>query len=93
MESILRKSSPVDRENELIVKYSNIPLDLDQATIAGNRGPSYDQAYLNELKASTPSARPPLPETDSYGADVSADMGDVSMQVDENVELYGVYTF
>ena len=32
----------------------------------------YDAAYLNELKASTPSARPSLPEGDmSYDADMS----------------------
>lgn len=33
-------------------------MNLDQATITASSGPKYDQAYLNELKASTPSARP-----------------------------------
>ncbi|OCH90931.1 hypothetical protein OBBRIDRAFT_563603 [Obba rivulosa] len=39
-------------------------------------GPTYDAAYLSELKASTPSARPPAPVDDSisYDADISLDM-------------------
>ena len=36
-------------------------------------GPTYDAAYLSQLKASTPSARPSLP-TDAYDADVSMDV-------------------
>ena len=56
----------------------SIPLTLDQATISR---PIYDAAYLKELKASTPTARPPLPSnTDPYDADMSVDMGDISMQ-------------
>ncbi|EMD40093.1 hypothetical protein CERSUDRAFT_81377 [Gelatoporia subvermispora B] len=40
-----------------------------------NGGPTYDAAYLSELKAKTPSARPPAPVDDSmsYDADISLD--------------------
>ncbi|TFK27623.1 hypothetical protein FA15DRAFT_586077 [Coprinopsis marcescibilis] len=52
-----------------------VPLNLDQATITPQRGPTYDQAYLNQLKASTPTARPKLAaDPDSYDADVSMDV-------------------
>jgi len=58
-----------------------IPSTLDQATISVNEGPKYDAAYLQELKASTPSARPPRPvDVDSYDADMSIDIGDASIQ-------------
>lgn len=57
-----------------------MPISLDQATISPNRGPKYDKAYLNDLKASTPTSRPPIPVADPYDADMSMDMGDVSMQ-------------
>jgi GC-rich sequence DNA-binding factor len=41
-----------------------LPSNLDQASISTHttRGPVYDEAYLNELKASTPSSRPRIPE-------------------------------
>ena len=44
-------------------------LDIPQLST----GPTYDAAYLSQLKASTPSARPPQP-ADSYDADVSMDV-------------------
>ncbi|KAJ7069752.1 nineteen complex-related protein 2-domain-containing protein [Mycena amicta] len=47
-----------------------------------NRGPTYDQAYLNELKASTPTSRPT--SSDPYDADMSMDVdistADISFQ-------------
>lgn len=55
-------------------------MSLDQATISPNRGPRYDKAYLNDLKASTPTSRPPISAADPYDADMSMDLGDVSMQ-------------
>ena len=47
----------------------------------------YDAAYLKELKASTPTSRPPLPSNlDPYDADMSVDFGDISMQsMDEEI--------
>ena len=62
----------------------SIPPSLDQATISR---PVYDAAYLKELKASTPTSRPPLPSnSDPYDADMSMDFGDVSMlSVDEEI--------
>ena len=62
----------------------SIPPSLDQATISR---PIYDAAYLKELKASTPTARPPLPSnSDPYDADMSVDFGDISMQsLDEEI--------
>ncbi|KAF8827789.1 hypothetical protein HHX47_DHR4000028 [Lentinula edodes] len=61
--------------------------NLDQATISPIRnGPTYDAAYLQELKKSTPSSRaPPQTSVDPYDADMSMstdvtmDLGDVSM--------------
>ena len=40
-------------------------------------GPTYDAAYLSELKANTPSTRPPLP-TDSQDARMDVDVGEPS---------------
>ena len=62
----------------------SIPPSLDQATISR---PVYDAAYLKELKASTPTSRPPLPSnSDPYDADMSMDFGDVSMlSMDEEI--------
>ncbi|KAF5360932.1 hypothetical protein D9756_004921 [Leucocoprinus leucothites] len=53
------KKSSLSRKVALGKHPSAIPSNLDQATITPSSGPRYDQAYLNELKASTPSARPP----------------------------------
>ena len=50
----------------------SVPLNLDQATISPSRGPTYDQAYLNELKSSTPSVKPA--NVDPYDADMSMDV-------------------
>lgn len=59
-----------------------MPQSLDQATISTSNGsPRYDAAYLKELKASTPTSRPPLPtNVDPYDADMSMDIGDISVQ-------------
>ncbi|KAF9026128.1 GCFC-domain-containing protein [Hymenopellis radicata] len=54
--------------------------NLDQASISPNRGPTYDEAYLNELKAST--RRAPPPAADPYDADMSMDI-DMSVDVDD----------
>lgn len=60
----------------------SMPPALDQATISR---PIYDAAYLKELKASTPTARPPLPlKSDPYDADMSVDFGDMQ-SVDEEI--------
>lgn len=59
---------------------------MEQATISTNDGPKYDTAYLEELKASTPTTRPPQPSVvDVYDADMSIDMGDVSVQSLDNI--------
>jgi len=42
-----------------------------------NTGPTYDKAYLSELKASTPSARPHVGD-EPYDADISLDPNDIS---------------
>ncbi|KAK1232650.1 hypothetical protein PQX77_004212 [Marasmius sp. AFHP31] len=60
--------------------HPSIPSNLDQATISSSR-PTYDQASLNELKASTPSSRAPPPVIDSYDGDTSMiDVEDGSVQ-------------
>ncbi|KAF7346601.1 GC-rich sequence DNA-binding factor-like protein [Mycena sanguinolenta] len=63
-----------------------VPSNLDQASISPHRGPTYDKAYLNELKASTPSARAPVPVSDPYDADMSMDMGDMSVDISMKIE-------
>ncbi|KAH9851709.1 nineteen complex-related protein 2-domain-containing protein [Lenzites betulinus] len=52
------------------------PAGFEPSITARSTGPTYDAAYLNELKASTPTARPSLPadSTVSYNADVSMDI-------------------
>ncbi|KAJ7432756.1 nineteen complex-related protein 2-domain-containing protein [Mycena galericulata] len=60
---------------------NNVPPNLDQASVSPHRGPTYDQAYLNQLKASTPSSRAPLPTGDPYDADMSMDVGDMSVDI------------
>ncbi|KAI0322031.1 nineteen complex-related protein 2-domain-containing protein [Amylostereum chailletii] len=69
----------------------NLPSDLDQANISAHtdRGPVYDQAYLSELKASTPSSRPRPPPDDTHDGDVAMDtsgMGDTTI---ETVNVFG----
>ncbi|KAG0704255.1 GCFC-domain-containing protein [Suillus ampliporus] len=61
-----------------------LPVSLDQATITprSNGAPVYDQAYLSELKASTPSSRRG-PVAEGYDADVSMDPGDITMEATE----------
>ncbi|KAJ6585237.1 nineteen complex-related protein 2-domain-containing protein [Mycena capillaripes] len=76
---------------------STLPSSLDQASISPYRGPTYDQAHINQLKASTPSSRAPLPSTDPYDADMSMDLGDmsadISMQDIETVDAFESETF
>ncbi|KAF5369342.1 hypothetical protein D9758_002504 [Tetrapyrgos nigripes] len=80
------KKSKLSRKLTLGQHPANLPENLEQATISSNKGPTYTQAHINELKASTPSSRAPIPvSTDPYDADSSMDvsamdMGDVSMQ-------------
>lgn len=61
------------------------PSNLDQASISShtNRGPVYDAAYLNELKASTPSSRPRLPEGDTRndGTPIHSVVEDSAMEI------------
>jgi GC-rich sequence DNA-binding factor len=72
----------------LTVSYRNLPASLDQANIS-NGTPSYNAAYLSELKASTPSSRRP-PNNDPYDADMSMDVGDISMQSIDTVDVLGM---
>jgi GC-rich sequence DNA-binding factor len=73
-----------------------MPQSLDQATISTSNGsPRYDAAYLKELKASTPTSRPPLPtNVDPYDADMSMDIGDISVQsIDMDVGTCSAHSF
>lgn len=50
----------------------NVSSSSDQASSSRSGGVVYDEAYLSQLKASTPSTRPPRPADDSsYDADVA----------------------
>ncbi|KAG6827182.1 hypothetical protein H0H92_012892 [Tricholoma furcatifolium] len=70
------KKSNLSRQLTLGTHPASLALNLDKANIS-NTGPTYDDAYLKELKASTPSARPP-PASDSYDADISMDVDEVA---------------
>jgi len=67
----------------------SIRLDLDEATASLNNGPKYDQAYLDELKASTPSTRPStkniIPTNDEHGPYMEID---VEMGLDSDFTRY-----
>ncbi|KAG7445800.1 uncharacterized protein BT62DRAFT_950695 [Guyanagaster necrorhizus] len=80
------KKSKLSRKLTLAKHSAGILPNLDQATISPNRGPKYDQAYLNELKASNRRA----PVSDPYDADMSMDIsmdtGDLSIQSVDDVE-------
>ncbi|KIM43007.1 hypothetical protein M413DRAFT_69575 [Hebeloma cylindrosporum] len=83
------KKSSLSRKMALGTHPAIVPQSLDQATISTSNGsPRYDAAYLKELKASTPTSRPPLPtNVDPYDADMSMDIGDISIQtIDMDVD-------
>lgn len=83
----------MERFIERVVCRNTVPSNLDQASISPHRGPTYDQAYINQLKASTPSSRAPVPIGDPYDADMSVDIGDmsvdISMQDIESTDVLG----
>jgi GC-rich sequence DNA-binding factor len=68
--------------NNGLHQFRTVPLNLDQANISSSGGPTYNKAYLNELKASN-SSRPALTSSGSYDADVSMDIDDMAI-VDES---------
>ncbi|KAF8964319.1 nineteen complex-related protein 2-domain-containing protein [Flammula alnicola] len=82
------KKSNLSQKMALGTHPAIIPRNLDQATISSNESPKYDAAYIEQLKASTPTVRPPPPsDVGSYDADMSMDFGDVSMQsIDMDIE-------
>ncbi|GBE83032.1 nineteen complex-related protein 2-domain-containing protein [Sparassis latifolia] len=58
------------------------------STPSSNKTPVYDAAYLSELKASTPTSRPPLPaDTSMYDADVSMDVDTLQQQPSVSVVI------
>lgn len=70
--------------------FRSVPLNLDQATISLNDGPKYDQAYLNELKANTPSSRPSMntePVSVSGELDSSIQVIDVDMGMSSSTRV------
>ncbi|KAH7927764.1 hypothetical protein BV22DRAFT_1006330 [Leucogyrophana mollusca] len=79
------KKSNLSRKLALGTHPANaLPTTLDQASISSrsNGAPVYDQAYLSELKANTPSARRP-PGNDLYDGDISMDLGDVTAETND----------
>jgi len=70
------------------------PTNLDQASITShaNRGPVYDETYLNELKANTPSSRPRIPEGGANDEDTLMDsvQGDLIV---ENLDNSGTKSY
>ncbi|KAF8158053.1 nineteen complex-related protein 2-domain-containing protein [Crassisporium funariophilum] len=90
------KKSNLSRKLALGTHPSSIPPTLDQATISSDQAPRYDAAYLKELKASTPTARPPLPAHTSTNGDayedMSVDLGDVD-QADMGMDVEDAAAF
>ncbi|KAG2342161.1 hypothetical protein BDR05DRAFT_1001119 [Suillus weaverae] len=79
------KKSNLSQKLTLSAHPANVlPVSLDQATITphSNGAPVYDQAYLSQLKASTPSSRR-APVAEGYDADISMDPGEISMEATE----------
>lgn len=72
----------------LLIACRNVSFNLDQATISPHRGPTYDQEHLRELKANTPTSRSVV-ATDPYDADMSMDIGDVSMMSADSADVLG----
>ena len=59
-------------KGHLIMPDSAMSLDFESTVVAQNRGPTYDDAYLKELKASTPNARHIVtPAEDDMSVDIS----------------------
>ncbi|OAX42141.1 hypothetical protein K503DRAFT_790350 [Rhizopogon vinicolor AM-OR11-026] len=81
----LKKSSLSQKLTLAAHPINVLPVSLDQATISprSNGTPVYDQAYLSELKASTPSSRRVAQVAEGYDADVSMDLGDITMEATE----------
>ncbi|KAE9393865.1 hypothetical protein BT96DRAFT_999053 [Gymnopus androsaceus JB14] len=82
------KKSKLSRNLSLGKHPANILDNLDQASISPSRnGPTYDEAYLNELKKSTPSSRAPVPRrvvdlAEEFQASVSeVDQGTLKLQI------------
>lgn len=79
------KKSNLSQKLSLNAHPANVlPASLDQATITprSNGAPIYDQAYLSQLKASTPSSRR-APVAEGYDADISMDPGETSIGATE----------
>ncbi|KAG6891529.1 hypothetical protein C0992_005064 [Termitomyces sp. T32_za158] len=70
------KKSNLSRKLALGTHPASVALDLKKVNISQS-GPTYDAAYLKELKASTPSSRPP-PVSDPYDEDMSMNVDEVS---------------
>jgi hypothetical protein len=65
---------------DLTVRFS-IRNSHSSITSRSSGGPTYDKAYLSELKASTPGSRPSqVVNNDPYDADLSLDPYDLSTQ-------------
>ncbi|KXN82858.1 GC-rich sequence DNA-binding factor 2 [Leucoagaricus sp. SymC.cos] len=82
------KKSSLSRKLALGKHPSSVPLNLDRATISPSSGPKYDQAYLNELKANTPSARPAANnDTVSTPSDYDSSMQIVDIDMEDSTTV------
>ena len=57
---------------------SGVSLNIESTVISRNNGPTYDDAYLRELKASTPNARPVVAATET---EMSIDIAETPLPV------------
>ncbi|PFH46529.1 hypothetical protein AMATHDRAFT_154582 [Amanita thiersii Skay4041] len=79
------KKSNLSRKLALGKSAAAVSLNLESTTTS-SRGPTYDQAYLNELKANTPSARPVMPSNDT---EMSIDVTETSVQSLQTLTIDG----
>ncbi|KAF8726431.1 hypothetical protein AX14_004859 [Amanita brunnescens Koide BX004] len=71
------KKSSLSRKLALGKNAAAMSLDFESTVVAQNRGPTYDDAYLKELKASTPNARHIVTPA---GDDMSVDISETAFQ-------------
>ncbi|KAG6878518.1 hypothetical protein C0993_005449, partial [Termitomyces sp. T159_Od127] len=68
------KKSSLSRKLALGTHPASVALDLEKATISQRSGPTYDAAHLRELKAGTPSSRPPPAAETSMDVDEASSL-------------------
>ncbi|KAM6494395.1 Nineteen complex-related protein 2 domain containing protein [Amanita muscaria] len=72
------KKSTLSRKLALGKNAAAVSLNLESTTVSRSNGPTYDDAYLKELKASTPNARPVVVQAEN---EMSVDINEPPLRV------------